>query len=175
MADESKDDANRELIEAIRSFKEESVKAIHSLREEIDYLKQATRENNPREIERQRRLDAEHEWEWKWFEDHGEWPPDDARPEALGKESKGKEADAARQVLAAYYLLNVLGVRADIHGQKKHVVALIALITGRHPKTVERELGNVDDGAKPEDLEFILPFFENVKLKAIADKIRENF
>jgi len=180
MADESKGDANRELIEAIRSFKEESVSAIRSLEREIEYLREATRENNPIEVQSRRREAAERrEWELQWFSDHGEWPYGGPPPELPGEESKSAENDAAGrvparlQVLAAYYLLDALGARAEVHGQKQHVIAMIALITGRNPKTVGNRLADVAD-ATVEDLKFILPLFENLNLKMIADKIKEN-
>lgn len=105
---------------------------------------------------------------------HSEKPAEATQPPAPEKAARLRDADAARQVLAAYFMLKTLGVRFDVHGNKKTAIDLIATVASRHRQTVKTALQNiVESGAEEADLEYILPLFRDLGLSKVVKEIEK--
>lgn len=95
--------------------------------------------------------------------------------ETTAAPARNSEHTHARQALAIYHLLNALGVDFGGRGKKKAAAEMIEFLTGKNFQNSKTALAvAADEGAaKDDDVQFILPFFENLGLKEIAGDIRE--
>jgi hypothetical protein len=151
MAENEKDDANKELLIAVRSLQNEIRRLRHSNEGAAGggILAELRSGRLPR--------------------------VEPIQPETPEKKSKTKESSSARQVLVAYYMLRALGWRFDIHGNKKPAITLIAALTNRDPQTVKVALHNIEqNGAERKDLEYVLPLFQAMNLRKISAAIEKN-